>query len=87
MGFDIPNDHPYDVILQSLQRGGGRIENAQLKFRPWLQDFTFGPGIDYGPNEVRAQIQATYDFGGSSWMLWNASNDFTEGALQPQGQQ
>jgi hypothetical protein len=87
MGFDIPNDHPYDVILQSLQRGGGRIENAQLKFRPWLQDFTFGTGIDYGPNEVRAQIQATYDFGGSSWMLWNASNDFTEGALQPQGQQ
>ncbi|HEU5329554.1 MAG TPA: putative glycoside hydrolase [Thermomicrobiales bacterium] len=86
MGFDLPNDHPYDVILQSLQRGGGRIEDAQRKFRPWLQDFSFGPGIDYGPNEVRAQIQATYDFGSTGWMLWNASNAFTEGALKPKGQ-
>jgi hypothetical protein len=84
LGYDLPNDHPYEVILESLQNGDARIADARAKFRPWLQDFTYGPGIDYGPNEVRAQIQATYDFGATGWMLWNANATFTEGALQPE---
>lgn len=83
-GFDIPNDHPYEVILISLQTGGERIEIPTRKFRPWLQDFSYGRGIEYGPKEIRDQIQATYDFGTPSWMLWNAHMNFTEGALQPQ---
>jgi len=48
-------------------------------FRPWLQDFDYGG--DYGPEEVRAQIQATYDAGIDSWMLWSPSNRYTRGAL------
>lgn len=50
------------------------------KLRPWLQDFDYGG--DYGPTEVRAQIQATYDVGLSSWMLWAPSNRYTQGALE-----
>ncbi|MBX9906635.1 putative glycoside hydrolase [Patescibacteria group bacterium] len=50
------------------------------KLRPWLQDFDYGG--DYGPAEVRAQIQATYDTGLTSWMLWAPSNRYTEGALE-----
>ena len=84
-GFDLPNDHPYEIILGSLELGIGRVPNAQAVLRPWLQDFSHGPGIDYGPKEVRAQIQATADFGGSGWMLWNAANEFTEAALEPEG--
>jgi hypothetical protein len=84
-GFDLPNDHPYEIILGSLELGIGRVPNAQAVLRPWLQDFSYGAGIDYGPNEVRAQIKATYDFGGTSWMLWNAANEFTEAALEPEG--
>lgn len=83
MGYDIPNDHPYDVILKSLQAGQDRVTDPKLKFRPWLQDFSLGPGIKYGPDQVRAQIQATYDFGATGWMLWNADSTFTEAALQP----
>ena len=49
--------------------------------RPWLQDFDYGG--DYGPEEVRAQIQATYDAGLHSWMLWAPSNYYTRGALKP----
>lgn len=49
------------------------------KIRPWLQDFDYGG--DYGPTEVRAQIQATYDSGLNSWMLWDASNKYTPSAL------
>lgn len=53
---------------------------SPLKMRPWLQDFDYGG--DYGPVEVRAQIQATYDAGLTSWYLWAPSNRYTRGALQ-----
>jgi hypothetical protein len=49
--------------------------------RPWLQDFDYGG--DYGPLEVRAQIQAAYDAGLNSWMLWDPSNRYTREALKP----
>jgi len=48
--------------------------------RPWLQDFDYGG--DYGPVEVRAQIQAAYDAGLNSWMLWDPSNRYTKDALE-----
>ena len=47
--------------------------------RPWLQDFDYGG--DYDAADVRAQIQATYDAGLNSWMLWSPSNKYTRGAL------
>ena len=50
------------------------------KLRPWLQDFKYGG--NYGPAEVRAQMQATYDAGLVSWMLWAPSNRYTEAALE-----
>jgi len=53
----------------------------KLKLRPWLQDFDYGG--DYDVEEVRKQIQATYDSGLTSWMLWAPSNRYTEGALEP----
>ncbi len=55
------------------------VYDAQ-KMRPWLQDFDYGG--NYGPAEVRTQIQATYDAGLTSWMLWAPSNRYTEGALE-----
>ena len=51
----------------------------RAKLRPWLQDFSYG-GI-YGAKEVRDQIQATYDVGLTSWMLWSPSNRYTSSAL------
>lgn len=83
MGFDVPNDHPYEVILWSLQNGAERVPDEARKFRPWLQDFSYGQGIRYGDDEVRAQIKASDDFGSSGWMLWNAANVYHEGALRP----
>jgi hypothetical protein len=52
---------------------------ARTKLRPWLQDFSYGG--TYGPKEVRDQIQATYDVGLTSWMLWSPSNKYTSSAL------
>jgi hypothetical protein len=51
------------------------------KIRPWIQDFDYGG--NYGPKEVRAQIQATYDAGLDSWMIWDPANRYTKEALEP----
>lgn len=53
---------------------------SKEKLRPWLQDFDYGG--DYGPAEVRAQIQAANDVGLTSWMLWAPSNKYTKEALK-----
>ncbi len=52
---------------------------SRTKLRPWLQDFSYGG--TYGTKEVRDQIQATYDVGLTSWMLWSPSNRYTSSAL------
>lgn len=49
------------------------------KFRTWIQDFDYGG--DYDAVDVRAQIQASYDAGVDSWMIWAPSNIYTRAAL------
>jgi len=83
MGFDIPNNHPYEVILWSLQNAEERIPEQKEKLRPWLQDFSLGEGVAYGPNEVKRQIDATNNAGLTGWMLWNAANVYHATALGP----
>jgi hypothetical protein len=53
------------------------------KLRTWIQDFDYGG--DYDAADVRAQIQASYDAGVMSWMIWAPSNIYTKAALLPPG--
>lgn len=84
LGVANPNAMPYETIYRSMIDVKERWEKAELTgkvtMRPWLQDFSWGH--PYGPAEVRAQIQATYDAGYSEWLLWNAANEYTEEALE-----
>jgi len=84
-----PNAMPYETIYRSMLDTKDRWEKAGLtgkvEMRPWLQDFSWGH--PYGPNEVKAQIQATYDAGYKEWLLWNAANVYTEAALQSAGKE
>ena len=60
------------------------MEGIQAQVRPWLQDFTatwVKGHINYEAEEIRAQIQAVYDAGYEEWILWNASNRYTEDGL------
>lgn len=50
------------------------------KLRTWIQDFDYGG--DYDAADVRAQIQASYDAGVNSWMIWAPSNRYTVEALK-----
>ncbi len=83
LGFASPASKPYEVIKYAMDEAVKKANIASTspsKLRPWLQDFSLG-GVDYTPAMVRAQIQATYDSGLDSWMLWNASNVYTKSAL------
>lgn len=51
-----------------------------LQLRPWLQDNDYP--VHYTAEMVRAQIQATYDSGLTSWMLWDPANTYTKEALK-----
>ena len=76
-----PAAHPYEVVKFSLDSAVTRASTTSQKIRPWLQDFDLG--AVYTKEMVRAQIQATYDAGLTSWMLWDAANTYTKEALLP----
>jgi len=85
-GIDKPDLHPYELTDEYSQ-----VENEVLgalddppTSRPWIQDFTasyLGAGnyLNYGKEEVEAQIQALYDNDIHEFLLWNAGNRYSEG--------
>ena len=75
-----PAEKPYEVVKYSMDKAVARASTTAGKLRPWLQDFSIG-SVTYTPEMVKAQIQAVYDSGLNSWMLWNASNRYTNEAL------
>lgn len=81
-----PNDYPYETIYEALERAAEMAPDHVHKFRPWLQDFTYPIEgfMPYGPEEVRAQIDAAEDFGVNGWLLWDPTNTPTEEALKPE---
>ena len=78
-----PNDYPYETIAISLEAGAPKLPGGAAQLRPWLQDFSL-PGLsDYGPAEVRAQIDAAEAAGAGGWMIWNAANVYHEASFAP----
>lgn len=89
-GIDYPDTHPYETIRMALMDSQKELYFARqdgvhmATVRPWLQDFTatwLPHHIDYGPQQVREQIQATYDAGYDEWLLWDASCRYDWGGL------
>lgn len=93
-GVAYPDTKPYEIVNRAMEDAVKRLdsipEDERAIIRPWLQDFSapwlrnsYGANyITYGPEQVRAQIKATYDAGLEEWILWNAANRYTEGALE-----
>lgn len=88
--------HPDVVVsrslLQALDYFAARTGTSTLAattstplIRPWLEDFFHEQdrlaGRPYGDAKVRMQIDAAERTTGHGWLLWNASNVYTEGAL------
>lgn len=84
IGFENPAAYPYEVVRYSMEKGKEKLLAASStpeKLRPWLQDFDLG--AVYDADLVRKQIQAVYDAGLDSWMLWDPANTYTREALLP----
>ena len=90
-GIEHPDTEPYRTVLAALQGSARELAEAELEggdlavVRPWLQDFTasyLDHYIEYGPEEIQAQIQATYDAGYEEWLLWSAACSYTWDGLE-----
>ncbi|HEU0115065.1 MAG TPA: putative glycoside hydrolase, partial [Thermomicrobiales bacterium] len=81
----MPNDFPKETVDYTLKKTEELVPGTIRKMRPWLQDFTYPlDGYSaYGPDRVRAEIDAAEAHGVSGWMLWNAAGDFHVDALKP----
>jgi hypothetical protein len=82
-GFPVPNEHPYEVINESLKIMNEERRGLPLAIRPWIQDFGYGPFPPYSTADVQAELKAARDNGTKGFMIWNASAQFTEAALGP----
>ena len=80
-GFANPNDHPYEVIDQTLKIMNEQRAGLRMVIRPWIQDFGYGPFPPYSAAQVLQEMQAASDNGAQGWMIWNAQARFTEAAL------
>lgn len=86
IGIPRPAEKPYEVVKYSMDKAVQKaiaVSSSPEKLRPWLQDFNLG--ATYTPDMVRQQIQASYDAGLTSWMLWNAGSVYSKDALLPAG--
>lgn len=85
-GLGDPNDNPGEVVYRAMIKGVERFKAKNeniLKLRPWLQDFNYP--VTYDASEVRAQIDAVYRAGLTSWILWDPGNSYTKAALKLEG--
>jgi hypothetical protein len=82
-GFPVPNQHPYEVINESLKIMNQERRGLAVQIRPWIQDFGYGDFPPYGVADVEAEKKAASDNGTKGFMIWNANASFTEGALEP----
>lgn len=73
LGFDDPNDHPYDVTADAISDATPRMHEESL-LRPYLQAFW------WTNDQIRRSIQAAED-AGIGWLLWNITSDYDATAL------
>lgn len=90
-GYQNPAANPGEIIRFAMRKAlviadevasstGKATSSIRAKYRPWYQDFDMG--ATYTADMVRAQIEAGYDLGVTSWMLWDPANYYTPSALK-----
>ena len=80
-GVANPNAQPYEIVRAALEDFQAAVSGTGARLVPWIQDFSLG--VDYGPEEVRAQIRAAQDAGVNEFLLWDPEVTYTGGALRP----
>lgn len=73
LGFEDPNEHPYDVTADAISDTIPRLHEG-TRLRPYLQAFWWTNA------QIRQSIQAAED-AGIGWLLWNVRSNFDLEAL------
>lgn len=88
-GIEYPHADPYSIILKTMKIGQNKVDaiegEKKAVIRPWLQDFTMKslePYVEYGQEQIKAQIQGANDAGIDEWLFWNAAGNYTEEGLK-----
>jgi hypothetical protein len=80
LGFEIPGNHPE---LVGVGTKGTIAQLALVKegrplavVRPWVQAVNY-ESPDYGPRYLGQELKSADDNGGSGWLMWNPSQDYS----------
>lgn len=84
-GIEKPDTEPYKLTTEYAKVENevlGKLDDPPTS-RPWIQDFEApwlysGTTKQYEKAEVEAQIKALNEHGINEFLIWNASNDYTE---------
>lgn len=79
-GLDDPDKAPYETVKRSMEAALQRTEGIPIeKHRPWIQDFAYPAQgyMNYGKEEVEAQIRALHELGINSYLIWDPVSKFT----------
>ena len=86
--FDIekPDLEPYELVSRYLKEEQAIFKDLEHtpQSRPWIQDFTaswIGEGnwMVYDAEAVQAEVDAIYESGQKEYLIWNATNTYSEG--------
>lgn len=74
-----PERQPQDIIRRSLRDFLDKMKGNGARPVPWLQ--AYSGGVPYGPEQIRAQIDAARKLGVNEFLLWNAEVQYPFSAL------
>ncbi len=77
-------EYPFEIVYLTLEEARERTGLPSVRFRPWLQafrDYAFDRRR-FEDAEIRAQTEASEEFGANGWMLWNPRNVYSAKGLK-----
>ncbi|MEJ7652280.1 MAG: putative glycoside hydrolase [Chloroflexia bacterium] len=78
-GFNIPTQHPYEIIYQSVERAKTKLQGMPVLVRPFLSAFRDTQfGEPFGLEQFLAQKKAAEDAGSHGWLFWNAGLSYPD---------
>ncbi len=76
-----PVCNPSDLVVATMRDWQKAIVGGTAELRPWLQAYDW---LDdpYGPAQVTAQVEASREFTGRGFLLWDATSEYEPAELK-----
>ncbi len=78
-GLATPESQPYEIVNASIKDFKRAVRGTGARIVPWLQDFSLA--VEYGPDEVSAQIKGAAAAGISEFVLWDPEVTYTSAGI------